>query len=81
MYQFAVKGLTDALEAIGRQFGPSGADESHNDSSAAGAPELFEEAVCCMEGMDCWTGAYANTQGRAGLEAELAWLQEELPYL
>jgi hypothetical protein len=25
-----------------------------------------------MEGMDCWTGAFANAAGRAQLESELA---------
>jgi hypothetical protein len=23
-------------------------------------PSLFTDAVCCMNGMDCWTDAYQN---------------------
>lgn len=35
-------------------------------------PEPWTEAVCCMEGMECWTGSFANAAGRGVLEKELA---------
>jgi len=31
-----------------------------------------------MEGMDCWTGAFANAAGRASLEQELATFERQL---
>lgn len=34
-------------------------------------PEPFAEAVCCMKGMDCWTGKFANAAGRAQLIADI----------
>jgi hypothetical protein len=41
-------------------------------------PKPWEEAVCCMAGMDCWTGAFASAAGRATLEADLALFEGEL---
>jgi hypothetical protein len=35
-------------------------------------PEPWTTAVCCMKGMDCFDGDFANAAGRASLEAELA---------
>jgi hypothetical protein len=29
------------------------------------------EGVCCMQGMSCWTGSFANAAGRARLESGL----------
>lgn len=33
-----------------------------------------------MRGMDCWSSAYENSQGLAGLEQQLQWLQEQYPH-
>lgn len=40
-------------------------------------PQLFKEAVCCMDGMKCWDSSYSNMQGRANLEDELKMLENE----
>jgi hypothetical protein len=92
MFGFAMEGVDAAMRQIKEQF----ASMDHNGSYGTGGGmmggddlyhaggwglELFTEAVCCMEGMDCWTGAFANTAGRAQLEAELARLEEYLPEL
>lgn len=41
-------------------------------------PEPFEYEVCCMEGMDCYSGAYANKAGRAQIEKDLASARDNL---
>lgn len=51
----------------------SGADET-----AGWTPEIFEEAVCCMEGMDCFDGDFANAAGRGAIIEELAWREADL---
>jgi hypothetical protein len=41
-------------------------------------PPHFEEAVCCMQGMECWTGDFAAAAGRAKIVADIERLQAEL---
>ena len=40
--------------------------------------EPFTEAVCCMEGMDCWSGSFANDAYRGQLESDLAKFEMDL---
>jgi hypothetical protein len=92
MMKLAQKGLEEALQRISKQFGDStggyapgggsmGGADTGGDFAAATKMDLFKEAVCCMAGMECWTGAFAATQGRAALAAELAMLEAGLPEL
>lgn len=41
-------------------------------------PKTFEKAVCCMPGMECWSGDFANTAGRQSLLNQLENIQGEL---
>jgi len=85
----AMRSLTNSFEYISEQFGKTAAGGSMGGTDLGGdwgvtdvwTPKLFSDAVCCMEGMDCWTGAFANTQGKLQLEAELAGYKEQLPAL
>jgi hypothetical protein len=93
MFGWAMDGVDAAMDAIRMQFsstaaggygpggGMMGGDDNYEMGTGGWGPELFKDAVCCMEGMDCWTGAFANTAGRAQLEAELARLEDALPEL
>lgn len=67
-----------AAGAVGGAGGPGGSA----DGSLPGfwEPPRFDEAVCCMPGMDCWTGEFANAAGRAGLLEKLAMANEELVF-
>ena len=40
----------------------------------------YTEAVCCMRGMDCWSSAYENSQGLAGLTDHLRDLEGQYPH-
>lgn len=39
-------------------------------------PIYFEEAQCCMPGMDCWNAAYEGASGKENMEMELESLRE-----
>jgi hypothetical protein len=41
-------------------------------------PKPWDHAVCCMKGMECWTGKFAAAAGKATLEADLAQFEWEL---
>jgi hypothetical protein len=41
-------------------------------------PPHFEEAVCCMVGMECWTGDFAAAAGRAKIVQDIERLTSEL---
>jgi hypothetical protein len=41
-------------------------------------PPRFETEICCMPGMACWTGAFANAAGRANIEAQIKSIEEEM---
>lgn len=54
--------------------------EGGKDDTAGWAPERFEEAVCCMEGMPCFDGDFANAAGRGEIEEEIAWREVDLEW-
>ena len=41
-------------------------------------PEPWSEAVCCMKGMDCYTGAFENEAYRQQIVRDLESYREEL---
>jgi hypothetical protein len=58
--------------------GSTGGDGSATDETAGWKPEIFEEAVCCMQGMPCFDGDFANAAGRGAIIEELAWRELDL---
>lgn len=83
-YQRAsMNALRDGMRMVGKVFeefmdlptddGPTGFNDA-----GFWEPSKWETAVCCMPGMDCWTGAFANAAGRGQLEARIKQLGEEL---
>jgi hypothetical protein len=86
-YKQAVQGvLRDGLRDVYAQFeayysagagligGGSSAPGAAGDDTAAWAPPIFEEAVCCMQGMPCAEGGeFANAAGRAAILEEMEW--------
>jgi hypothetical protein len=83
-YQYAaMNALRDGMRMVEMAFnmfmdtGPEEGPKGFNDQGFW-EPSRWETAVCCMQGMDCWSGAFANAAGRAQLEADLANFQAEL---
>jgi len=85
----AMRALTDGMRYVGEQFseyadaGAVGGGSAGGPGGDAGSegfwePPRFDEAVCCMPGMDCWTGDFAAAAGRASIMADIAKFQEEL---
>lgn len=77
----AQRALRKGLDSIAEQFYAEGGKGMHGDSTTdvnAWEPTLFTNAVCCMPGMDCWND---NEQGKIQLESELAYYQDQLPWV
>lgn len=84
----AMMAMQDGMRHLAVQFeaytaagaGAAGGSGSGPGSDEPGfwEPPRFDEAVCCMPGMDCWTGDFANAAGRAGLLEQLAIAEAEL---
>jgi hypothetical protein len=80
-YQYAaLNALYTEMQVVGMQF------EQFRDSKGGkgGAgdlgfwePKAWNKAVCCMDGMDCWTGKFANAAGRANLEKDIERFTEQ----
>lgn len=82
----AIRALEDGMRHVAAQF------EAYRDAGAVGGndkeqggkeggfwePPRFEEAVCCMPGMPCWTGDFANAAGRTKLLEDIERLQGEM---
>jgi hypothetical protein len=82
----AMRALAEGMMYVGEQFSEYAAKEDlggatpGGDAGSAGfwEPPRFDEAVCCMRGMECWTGDFAAAAGRAQIMADIAKFQEEL---
>jgi chromosome segregation ATPase len=76
----AMRAMSQGMEYLTHQFSAfvkSTETEGHKgDTADAGfwEPPRFEEAVCCMPGMPCWTGDFASAAGRAKIVADIAAL-------
>ena len=53
--------------------------KDNNKKEEAWKPNLFEQAVCCMDGMDCWTDAYQNQSGREDIVKDIQRYEKMLP--
>jgi hypothetical protein len=84
----AIRALEDGMRHVAAQFeayraagsgavGGNGKDQGGKEGGFW-EPPRFEEAVCCMPGMACWTGDFANAAGRAKLLEDIERLQGEL---
>lgn len=87
----AVRALEDGMRRVAVQFeaymadgegamgpGTAGPGTSGPGETGFWEPPRFEEAVCCMQGMPCWTGDFANAAGRSKLLENIARLEGEL---
>lgn len=84
----AMRALEDGMRHVAKQFeaymavsgGGSAGGDDRDPGSDTGfwEPPTFDEAVCCMPGMDCWTGDFANAAGRAKIIEGIARLEAEL---
>ena len=86
--RIAKMSLANSMEIVGEIFKMAWVSEDGSMMSGldmggkeekAWEPELFKKAVCCMEGMKCWNGAFEALQGKANLEKELKQYQAQLP--
>lgn len=87
--KIAEKSLLKSFEYISKMFDDAWADNAdvqaimsgkdNNKKEEAWKPNLFEQAVCCMEGMDCWTDAYQNQSGREDIVRQINQLEMKLP--
>jgi hypothetical protein len=87
----AIRALEDGMRHVASQFeaymaagagavnggGPGGSGGPGTDAGFW-EPPRFEEAVCCMPGMACWTGDFANAAGRTKLLEDIANLEGEM---
>lgn len=79
----ALNALRDGMRLVSNAFESFQASQGISSSGPSSGPALgywepkerFEEAVCCMEGMECWSGQFANAAGRGQLEADLVEFQ------
>lgn len=81
----ALNSLAEGMTQVAMQFEmfmdlTGGAAGGTTDGGFTGwwEPKPWEEAVCCMDGMECWTGKFAAAAGKANLEADLAQYEGEL---
>jgi hypothetical protein len=88
----AIRALEDGMRHVSMQFeaymqegegsmGPGtggGPGTSGPGETGFWEPPRFEEAVCCMQGMPCWTGEFANAAGRSKLLESIVRLEGEL---
>jgi hypothetical protein len=78
----AMRALENGMRMVGKQFEgymAAGAGGMNGDSTATGPgtdpnadtgfwePPRFDTEICCMPGMACWTGDFANAAGRASI--------------
>lgn len=82
--------LRDGMREVSQQFmdyyaagagqisGGSSGQGTGADASEEWKPERWDYEVCCMEGMPCWTGDFANAAGRGAIEAEIEWREKDL---
>lgn len=81
----AMRALENGLRFVGEQFSAyvgEGAGAVNGDTAGGSTegpadpgfwePPRFTDAVCCMEGMECFTGEFANAAGRAKLIKDIA---------
>jgi hypothetical protein len=84
----AINALQDGMRGAAAQFEQFlSAGEGHSDEYGPGfgtggdyffwEPVVWNKAVCCMPGMDCWNGDFANKAGREQLLADLDRFQGE----
>jgi hypothetical protein len=84
----AMRTLDEGMRYLGMQFEAYMHHDGvhHEDGPATGTdedfgfwePPRFETEVCCMKGMECYSGAFANAAGRAAIIGDIARLQTEL---
>jgi len=85
----AMRALEDGMRHVSAQFeaytAASGGSKPGAGSTATNTTEIgfwepprFDEEVCCMKGMDCWTGEFANAAGRAAIIADIEKFSEEM---
>jgi len=83
--QAAMRAMEDGMRRVSEQFSGFMADDSKggkDDEFGFGTGEYFywepvefKKAVCCMPGMDCWSGDFANKAGRQSLLDDLERFQ------
>lgn len=82
----AMRALSQGMEYLSHQFeafmhhSTEGAGGHGGDTTETGfwEPPRFEEAVCCMPGMPCWTGDFASAAGRAKIVADIEAFRAQL---
>lgn len=69
-----MKKLTDRFEAFMKtsSIGKSVVEDT------TWTPPLWENEVCCMKGMKCWTGKFADKAAQEQYEKEIAKFEKEL---
>jgi hypothetical protein len=88
----AIRALEDGMRHVAKQFeaytavtgggsaGGDGPGGSSGSDTGFWEPPTFDEAVCCMPGMECWTGDFANAAGRTRIIETIARLEDDLVY-
>lgn len=80
----ALRALEDGMREVGYQFeefmaaGAIGGNDGPAVDPFFWEPTVFEKAVCCMPGMKCWSGDFANQAGRQSLLNQLDQIEGEL---
>lgn len=77
----AMKALMMEMEGVKMQFEAFAVKKGgKEDATDIGfwKPEPWATAVCCMKGMDCFSGAFETKAARENLVKELAGFEEEL---